>query len=106
MAMTMRIIPLYWLEQDENRGSFRADETDVESNKYLSELNTKMCVEKPDPLWTAMSWSQEQGENANREKIYDCTSKSKTGRREGSKGVMFVHFKARKEAECVLFFLF
>lgn len=106
MAMTMRIIPLSWLEQDENRGSFRADETDVESNKYLSELNMKTCMEKPDPLWTTTSWSQEQRENANREKYMIALQKSKLGRRGGSEGATFVHFKARKETECILFFLF
>lgn len=87
MAIITGMIPLFLLEKDGNRGSFRADKPVVESNRYLSNLDTKTCMEQPDPLWQLLrAKGQEQGGYA--EKKYNHISKSKSGRRVGFKGAI------------------
>lgn len=66
MAIITRMIPLFLLEKDGNRGSFTADKTVVESNRYLLNLNTKTCMEQPDPLWQLLRLKVKNKENMQR----------------------------------------
>lgn len=80
MAIITRMIPLFLLEKDGNRGSFTADKTVVESNRYLLNLNTKTCMEQPDPLWQLLrAKGQEQGEYAEKNTITFQNLKAEEG---------------------------
>jgi len=56
MAVISRITHLFWLEKDEDRGSFQEDET------TFDQLDTKKCMEVPHSLGaTAMSKTEVKG---------------------------------------------